>query len=58
MTESEKAVVQAYMEERISKKSGNKYVVLVLEFENGYQTDVFLSNEQKFILQPVVPMLV
>lgn len=58
MTESEKAVVQAYMEERISKKSGNKYVVLVLEFENGYQTDVFLSNEQKFILQSVVPILV
>ena len=58
MTGSEKAVVQAYMEERISKKSGNKYVVLVLEFENGYQTDVFLSNEQKFILQSVVPILV
>lgn len=58
MAEVKKAVVEAYMEERISKKSGNKYVVLVLEFENGYSTDVFLSNEQKFILQSVVPMVV
>lgn len=58
MAEVKKAVVEAYMEERISKKSGNKYIVLVLEFENGYKTDVFLSNEQKFILQSIVPLVV
>lgn len=58
MAEVKKAVVEAYMEERISKKSGNEYIVLVLEFENGYTTDVFLSNEQKFILQSIVPIVV
>lgn len=58
MAEVKKAVVEAYMEERISKKSGSKYVVLVLEFENGYKTDTFLSNEQKFILQSIVPFVV
>ena len=58
MAEIKKAIVEAHMEQRISKKNGSTYIVVVLEFENGYKTDVFLTNEQKFILQPIVPLLV
>lgn len=41
----------AYVEERLSKKTGNSYKVLVLEFENGYKHEVYgISNEFAFIL--------
>lgn len=42
-----------YREERTSAKTGKQYQVLVIKFENGYELDVFLSNEQKFILSDV-----
>lgn len=58
MPELKKAVVECYVERRLSKKSGSEYEVLVLEFENGFKMDVFMTNEQKFILSTIVPMLV
>ena len=38
------------IEERISKKSGGKYWVMVTTFENGYQITTFLNQDQVFIL--------
>lgn len=35
--------------ERVSK-SGKPYQVLVTTFDNGYELEQFLSNEQKYIL--------
>lgn len=46
-------VKECYRETRVSNKSGREYTVLVLVFENGYKLDVFLSNEQQFILKDV-----
>ena len=46
-----KLYCEAYVEERLSKKSGNPYKVLVLVFENGYRHEIFgISNEFAFIL--------
>lgn len=56
MPENSKAVVECYRENRISQKKGTLYQVLVLCFENGYKMDVFLSNEQQYILANVVPL--
>lgn len=58
MPEVKKAVAECFVERRLSKKSGSEYEVLVLEFENGFKMDVFMTNEQKFILSSVVPLLV
>lgn len=55
MPEKEKAIVECYRENRVSHKKGTTYQVLVLCFDNGYQMDVFLSNEQQFIISNVVP---
>lgn len=38
------------IEERVSKKSGGKYWVMVTTFENGYQITTFLNQDQVFIL--------
>ena len=57
MSEVKKAVVECFVERGISKK-GNQYEVLVLEFENGYKMRVFLTDEQKYILSSIVPLLV
>lgn len=46
-------VKEIYKEKRVSKKTGKDYVVLVLEFENGYKFESFLTNEQDFILRDV-----
>ena len=46
-------IKEVYREERISKKSGNKYQMLVIVFENGYKYESFLSNEQQYILKDV-----
>lgn len=46
-------VKEVYRENRVSKKTGNAYQVLVLVFENGYKMDTFLSNEQQYILNEV-----
>ncbi len=51
------AVVSCYREKRVSSKKGTMYEVLVLKFENGYTMDVFLNNEQKFIIDSVVPCI-
>ena len=48
-------LVSCYREKRHSEKKGRDYEVLVLIFENGYKMDVFLSNEQQFIIGSVVP---
>lgn len=46
-------VKNAYRENRTSKKTGNAYVVLCVEFENGYVVESFLTREQEFILKDV-----
>lgn len=46
-------VVNCYREKRTSKKTGNPYVVLCVEFENGYVVENFLTREQEFILANV-----
>lgn len=46
-------IKECYREKRLSKKSGKEYVVLVIEFENGYKLETFLTNEQNFILADV-----
>lgn len=56
MPELKKAVVECYVQKGTSKK-GNDYEVLVLEFENGYKMRVFLSDEQKYILSGLVPLV-
>lgn len=43
-------VKDIYREERVSKKSGNKYQVIVVEMENGYKYANFLNNEQQYCL--------
>lgn len=45
-------VKNVYREKRESKK-GNVYVVLCIEFENGYVHESFLTREQEFILSDV-----
>lgn len=46
-------VKEVYREERVSKKSGNKYQMLVVVFANGYKLETFLNNEQQYILNEV-----
>lgn len=38
------------IEERVSKKTGKPYKMLVITTESGYQCELFLSNEQAFCL--------
>lgn len=39
------------IEERISKKSGKKYIVMVIEFPNGYKKYVFPEgNAEQFLV--------
>lgn len=57
MPEVKKAVAECYVERGVSKK-GNNYEVLIIEFENGYKMRVFLSDEQKYILSSIVPLLI
>lgn len=46
-------VKNLYKEKRQSKKTGNSYVVLCIEFENGYILETFLTREQEYILNDV-----
>lgn len=36
--------------ERVSKKTGNTYTALEIEFENGYKKLVFLDNAETYML--------
>lgn len=45
-------VMNVYREERISKAQ-KLYQVIVFEFENGYNLETFLNNEQRYILADV-----
>lgn len=45
-------VTDCYREIRTSK-TGKPYNVLIIHFENGYQFESFLNNEQAFILKDV-----
>lgn len=58
MANVNRAVCECYRENRVSKKSGSVYQVLVVCFENGYKReDIFLSNEQQYILKDIVPCI-
>lgn len=46
-------IKNVYREKRTSKKTGKEYVVLCIEFENGYILDTFLTREQVYILNEV-----
>lgn len=39
------------LEERVSKKTGEKYEVLIIEFPNGYKKQVFLEYAEIFMLK-------
>lgn len=45
-------VIEVYKENKVSK-AGNPYELLHVIFENGYDLQVFLNNEQKIILADV-----
>lgn len=57
MPENKDVLVSCYREKRYSEKKGKYYEVLVLIFENNYKMEVFLSNEQQFIIGSVVPCI-
>lgn len=41
--------VKATLVQRQSKKTGNNYTALELEFENGYKKLVFLDNAETYM---------
>lgn len=49
MSENRNYVKNVYRENRTSKK-GNSYQVVVIEFDNGYKLEEFMTNEMMFIL--------
>lgn len=46
--------VQMLVDRRVSKKTGNPYTMLVIQFSNGYKFETMLSNEQVYILSNVL----
>lgn len=42
------------IDKRTSKKTGNAYNVLVIDFDNGYKYESFLNNEQFFIIDSIL----
>lgn len=46
-------IKEVYRENRVSKRTGNAYQVIVIVFENGYHLETFLNNEQQYILANV-----
>lgn len=48
MNESVKEIA---LETQLSKKSGNEYTTINVEFANGYVFKAFLTAEQKFIIR-------
>lgn len=42
------------VEERVSKKTGNAYHVLVVAFKTGYKLELFINNEQFYILSTIL----
>lgn len=46
--------VKMRIDKRVSKKTGNPYTMLVIEFGNGYTFETMLSNEQVYILANVL----
>jgi hypothetical protein len=45
-------IQDVYRQKRVSKQ-GNSYEVMVIVFDNSYELEVFLTNEQRFILSKV-----
>lgn len=39
------------LEKRVSKKTGNEYVVLVLTFPNGYEKVIFLEEAELYMIK-------
>lgn len=50
-----KLIKEVYRENRVSKKTGNVYQVLVIVFQNGYKFEQFINNEQQWALS-LVPL--
>lgn len=40
--------------EKVSRKTGNKYKVLIVEFPNGYKKLVFLEEAELFMLEEIL----
>lgn len=38
------------LQEKVSSK-GNKYTVISLEFDSGYQTDVMINQDKAYLIQ-------
>lgn len=45
--------VECVWRERRTSKAGREYWMLVIQFENGYKLEQFMSNEQQIILAAV-----
>lgn len=45
---------ECYLEERVSKKTGNKYTALIVKFPNGYKKQVFLEYAELFMLKEIL----
>lgn len=43
-------VFKGRLEKRVSKKTNNEYIVLVLTFPNGYEKVVFLEQAEMYML--------
>lgn len=46
-------IKECYKLKKESKKTGNPYITLCIEFENGYVLETFLSREQDYILSGI-----
>lgn len=42
------------VQERVSKKTGNKYKVLIISFPNGYEKMVFLDSAELFMFEELL----
>ena len=38
------------LEKKVSKKTGNEYIVLVITFPNGYEKTIFLEEAELYML--------
>ena len=43
-----------YLKESVSKKTGNPYTCLEIEFPNGYVKSVFMDNSELFMMKSML----
>lgn len=45
---------KVFFEEKVSKKTGELYSCMVVQFPNGYEKVVFLDTAEKFLIETIV----